>query len=75
MELDNVSANSLYGMIFWWHCKHGAMKDINKLIMCSDANKDIYKKLIGKALTDKDGLAMKEVVGEHTGQQLGATYF
>ena len=47
----------------------------HKLIVCLDANEDIYKKSIGKALTDKEGLAMKEVVGDHTGQQLGATYF
>ena len=36
---------------------------------------DIYKKLIGRALTDRDGLAMKEVVGTQAGQQLGAIFF
>ena len=47
----------------------------HKMAVCLDANEDIYKKSIGKVLTDKDGLAMKEVVGAHTGQQLGKTYF
>jgi hypothetical protein len=40
-----------------------------------DANENIYKGSIGKALTDSDGLAMKEVVREYTNQDLGATYF
>ena len=47
----------------------------HKLIVCLDANEDVYRKALGKALTDKDGLAMKEIVGEHTGRKLGATYF
>jgi hypothetical protein len=34
-------------------------KDGDHLIVCLDANKHIYKKSIGKALTDIDGLAMK----------------
>ena len=44
-------------------------------IVCIDANKNIYKKSIGKTLTKEDGLGMKEVVGEFTGKQLGATFF
>ena len=47
----------------------------DRLIVCLDANEDVYKKSIGKALTDRDGLNMSEVVGEFTGKQLGATYF
>jgi hypothetical protein len=47
----------------------------DKLIVCLDANEDIYKKAIGKALTLVDGLAMKEVVGEFTGKKIGPTYF
>jgi hypothetical protein len=31
--------------------------------------------LIGKALTDINGLAMKEVVGEFTRQPVGPTFF
>jgi hypothetical protein len=31
-----------------------------------DANEDIYKKSIRKALTNKEGLNMVEVVGEFT---------
>ncbi len=34
----------------------------HRLIVCLDANEDIYKKAIMKVLTDKDVLAMKEVV-------------
>jgi hypothetical protein len=40
-----------------------------------DANKNIYKKSIGKTLTDPSGLAMREVLGDFTGTPLGATYF
>ena len=47
----------------------------DRLIVCLDANEDIYKKSIGKTLTDTSGLAMKEVVGEFTGKRLGATHF
>jgi hypothetical protein len=43
--------------------------------VCLDANEHIYKKSIGKALTDREGLAMKEVVGEFTQKQIGTTYF
>jgi hypothetical protein len=45
------------------------------LIVCMDANENIYKKLIGQALTDKEGLCMVEVVGEFTGQKIGPTFF
>jgi hypothetical protein len=41
----------------------------DRLIVCLDANEDIYNKLIGKALTDLEGLAMNEVVGAYTGEQ------
>ena len=47
----------------------------DKLIVCLDSNENIYKKLIGKALTDLDGLAMREIVGEYTGIPIGPTYF
>lgn len=47
----------------------------NKLIVCLDTNEHIYRKAIGKALTDIDGLAMKEVVGEFTGKKIGSTFF
>jgi hypothetical protein len=47
----------------------------DRLVVCLDANEDIYKKSIGKALTDLNGLAMKEVVGVYTGKKVGATYF
>ena len=40
-----------------------------------DANENIYKDHIGKALTDEDGLGMIEAVGNHTGEQIGATFF
>jgi hypothetical protein len=47
----------------------------DKLIVCLDANENIYKKAIGKALTSVNGLAMKEVVGNFTGVPVGPTYF
>jgi hypothetical protein len=47
----------------------------DRLIVCLDANENIYKKSIGHALTNMNGLAMKEVVGEFTGKPLGRTFF
>lgn len=46
-----------------------------RLIVCMDANEHIYKKSIGKALADAEGLGMREVVGHFTGEKIGATYF
>jgi hypothetical protein len=40
-----------------------------------DANENIYQGELGRGLTKLNGLGMKEVVGEFTAQQLGATYF
>ena len=45
------------------------------MVVCLDANENIYNKSLGKTLTCMDGLAMKEVVGTFTGTKLGATYF
>ncbi len=45
------------------------------MIVCPDANEDIYKKSLGKSLTDIDGLAMKGVVGDFTGTPVGVTFF
>jgi hypothetical protein len=47
----------------------------DRIIVCLDANEDIYRKAIGKALTDEEGLAMKEVVGAYTGKKIGPTFF
>lgn len=47
----------------------------DRIIVCLDANEDIYRKMLGRTLTDTDGLDMVEVVGDHTGCKLGATYF
>jgi hypothetical protein len=47
----------------------------DRLIVCLDTNKHIYKKLLGRALTDIDSLAMKKVVGDFTGKPIEATYF
>jgi hypothetical protein len=46
-----------------------------RLILCLDANKNIYLGKLGWELTDLHGLGMKEVVGEFTTRRLGATYF
>ena len=50
-------------------------KDGKRLILCLDANENIYRGELGRRLTKLDGLGMKEVVGEFTVRQLGATYF
>ncbi len=47
----------------------------NKIVVCLDANENIYHKFLGNALTNVDGLNMREVVGTFTGKQIGATYF
>jgi hypothetical protein len=47
----------------------------DRIVVCLDANEDIYRKAIGKALTDKGGLDMKEVVGAYTGKRIGPTFF
>jgi len=40
-----------------------------------DANEHIYKKSIGRALTESAGLNRNEVVGKFTGKKIGVTYF
>jgi hypothetical protein len=45
------------------------------IVECLDANKDNYKKTIGKALTKEGALGMKEVVGTYTGKKIGLTFF
>ena len=47
----------------------------DKLIVCLNANENIYSKSIGKSLTDFKGLAMQEVVGTFTNKQIGPTFF
>jgi hypothetical protein len=50
-------------------------KDGKWFILCLDANENIYCGEFGLQITNCDGLSMKEVVGEFTARQLGATYF
>ena len=45
------------------------------LVVCLDANEDIYKKSLGKSLINLEGLNMLEVVGEFTGKKVGPTFF
>jgi hypothetical protein len=45
------------------------------LVLCLDANENIYRAELGRQLTDLHSLGMKEVVGDFTGRQLGATFF
>ncbi len=47
----------------------------DRLIVCLDANEDIYRKSLGKSLTRTDGLNMSEVVGEFTGKRIVPTFF
>jgi hypothetical protein len=44
------------------------------IIVCLDANEDIYKKAIGKALTEEGVLVMKEIVRSYTGKKIGPTF-
>jgi hypothetical protein len=50
-------------------------KEGKHLILCLDANENIYRGKLGRGLTKLDGLGMREVVGEFTAWQLGATHF
>jgi hypothetical protein len=47
----------------------------DRIVVCLDANSDIYKKELGQALVSEDGLNMSEVVGDYTGKQIGPTFF
>ena len=47
----------------------------DRLIVCMDVNKDIYRKSIGKSLTESEDLRMAEMVGNYTGLKIGATFF
>ena len=49
-------------------------EDGDRLIVCLDTNENVYNKSIGRKLTDRDGLAMSEVVGDFACQKVGATY-
>ncbi len=47
----------------------------DRLIVCLDANSDIYRKELGRSLVNQEGLNMSEVVGDFTGRQIGPTFF
>ncbi len=44
-------------------------------MVCLDVNEHIYKKFIGKELTDPEGLNMSKVEGDFTQQLVGSTFF
>ena len=45
------------------------------MIVCMDANEDIYKKSIGKTLVGNKELSMGEAVGDFTGKKVGVMFF
>jgi len=45
------------------------------LIVCLDANENIYTQALGKLLTDSKGLGMIEAVRRYTGEKIGPTYY
>jgi hypothetical protein len=47
----------------------------DRLIVCMDANEDIYSKSIGRSLTNEHGLNMSKIAGDFTGKKLGPTLF
>ena len=47
----------------------------DRLVVCLDANENIYTQALGKMLTDPEGLGMIEAVGGYTGKKIGPTYF
>ena len=50
-------------------------EEVDRIIICIDANKEIYKKILGKSITARYGLNMNEVVGAFTGKNIQATFF
>jgi hypothetical protein len=50
-------------------------KNWDRLVVCLDANEDIYKKSLGKSFTKSASLNMSEVVGDFTGKKIGPTFF
>ena len=61
--------DDLVAQLIKWH------EEGDRLVVCLDANEDIYKKSLGKSLTKSDGLRMSEVVGDFTGKKIGPTFF
>ncbi len=47
----------------------------DRLIVCLDANKNIYTQALGKMFTNPEGLGMVEAVGKYTRKKIGPTYF
>jgi len=47
----------------------------DKLIVCLDANENIYTQALGKLLTNPKSLGMIEAVGRYTGKKIGPMYF
>ena len=50
-------------------------KEGDRLVVCLDANGDIYKKKLSKDLVQTSKLEMIEVVGSFTGQKVGPNFF
>ena len=53
----------------------GWQEQEDQIIVCLDANKNIYQKQLGLSFTAQDGLRMYKVVGCYMGKPLGVTYF
>ncbi len=47
----------------------------DRLIVCLDANKNIYTQALGKLLTNYEGLGMIEAVGRYTVKKIGPMHF
>ena len=50
-------------------------KEGDRLVVCLDANGNIYNKKLGRDLANNSELEMVEVVGNFTGQKVGPTFF
>lgn len=47
----------------------------NRIIVCLDANENVYTKEFGKILMQSEGLNTSKVVGDYRGSQLSPTFF
>jgi hypothetical protein len=47
----------------------------DRIVLFMDHNENVYDSALGKALSNREGLNLNEVILMHTGSQTGATFF
>ena len=65
-------------MLFWQHLTAAiaTWRDAGeRIVLFMDHNKHVYDKMLGKALSNREGLNLQEVILKQTGTPTGATFF